>query len=384
MIQYFPVKNYTMKCRLYPNKRQAAQIDRILNVERICGNKFLYKMRNCGEFVREASDKKEEGKKVHFPDFRSIKKADNYKKLIEEDKRISIIPKGSLSGKSNSIFDAMQSAFDKTGKHPIEQWGIKYIDKDGKEKKIRGVDYFRHGKPNSFFYQGSGIYLIPTKDTDDEGNIIYKQNVFLLQVANIKSGKQKDDDYISGKVKVRGWNKNIRFDEEYKQDFLEWSQINKKQLSIRVVKDNCGDYFVTFTLPLVYKPMYVNERRDAVGVDVGEKAIATLDNGEKFPNIFDAYSKMSRLKDTDKHYDRKLSRSQGWKNIKFRDAHKEDNKLVPSETYKAYDLKKKRINRKIVRIRKDYYHKVAAKIATSADIVGVETLSVRDMFERKD
>ena len=41
---YYPIPNYTMKCRLYPNKTQAKKIDEILFAVRLAYNHTLYEI----------------------------------------------------------------------------------------------------------------------------------------------------------------------------------------------------------------------------------------------------------------------------------------------------------------------------------------------------
>ena len=349
-------------------------MNEILDAIRVIWNKSLYDMIENKLWSKEKPDKKNEGEVVHFPDFNSLKKAENYNLYVTQDSRLKIIPKASLSSKANSIYDAMKKAWETTGKYPIEKWG-KYTTKDGKDE-WHGVRYIGgRNTSSSFFFQSSSMKAIP----NDDGNG-YKKNVFRLTIPNIRHGKTGDEDYVSGEVKVRGLNKKLRFEDDL--DFLQWIQ-KKPQVSVRVTKDKCGDWYAVFNFVSCRKPMDVAEN-GVVGVDVGEKTLATLDDGTKYDSVFDHCPELKKMEKTSEYYNRRLSRSEGWKNIKFRERHKEDRTLKPSKTYARYDMKQKELERRKTRIRKDYYHNVTADLLRRGSVIGVEGLRVGDMFWQKE
>ena len=416
MKKYFPLEQYSMKCRLYPNKTQAKIIDDQFHMIHVYHNNLIHDMRINGKYLTKIEDEKNPGNYVHFPDFYNtdgfeygMKTADFYKVYIKEDPRMRVIPAGVFSNQTRSIIDDMTRAYDKTGHHPVEQWGEKYTDKDGNQVE-KGIKYYTKANPrHSYWTQiaASQIHRIPERELEN-GEVIYKYNSFLVNVPKV------------GYVKVRGWNKNIRFDDSGNMDFLTWAEKNpNKKISCNVNKDKCGDFYISFAFgnskkskkasgPVVWKNMDVPEERiDIEGVDVGETNLAITASGEKFDNIFNYNKKVEPLYRKIEYLQNKRARAWGWANEKFREENnkiKKENKkkkemneslpdnqkqdfaplLTPSKAYDELTLKINKYFRKISRIKEDYYHKVADYLVTKTNTLGIEGLSVSGMFEDKE
>lgn len=362
MIQWFPVEHYSMKCRLYPTKKQAEKIDTWIRALHAVHNMILYDMRENGMYAKEVIDKEDHTKVAHFPDFAEAFKAINLKKYREENPIINLVPGGAISSINCGLNKDMRNAWVKTGRHPIEQWGFKYVNKQG-QKITKGIGYYSQKKPRrSFAYQFTTSNICQTDNP----------NTLLIRLAS------KNDEI--GCVKIRGWNQKLRFDDEHQVGFAEWATSESRIITIRMTKDVCGDYWIVFMLPLVYKPVEVPEsRKDVIGIDVGEITLATLSDATKIQNIFDHNPRVLDEKATLAFYHRKLSRSQGWMNPKFRSS----GSTEPSNTYKYYLNKLQKLERKIQRQRKDYYNQVTAMLSVSADCIGIEGLKISDMYHRK-
>lgn len=418
MKKYFPLKQYSMKCRLYPNKHQQEIINNQLHMIHVYHNNLIHDMRVNGKYLNEVEDKKNPGNYVHFPGFKTIdgleygmKAADFYKEYIKEDPRMKAIPIAVFSNKTRSIINDMEKAYGKTGNHPVEQWGEKYTDKDGNQIE-KGIKYYTKSNPrHSYWTQipASRIHRIPECELEN-GEVIYKYNSFFIYIPKV------------GHVKVRGWNKDIRFDEDGKMDFLTWVEANpRKQISCNINKDKCGNFYISFAFgnsksnkdknpggPVVWKNINIPEKRiDVEGVDVGETNLAITASGEKFDNIFDYNKKVEHLYRKIEYLQNKRARAWGYANEKFI---KENNKikkenakkkemneslqddqkqeisplLVPSKAYNELTMKINKCFRKISQIKEDYYHKVANYLVTKANTLGVENLSVSGMFEDKE
>ena len=362
MIQWFPVENYSMKCRLYPTKKQAEKIDTWIHALHAVHNMILYDMRENGMYGKEVIDKKDPTKISHFPDFAEAFKAINLKKYRDENPIINLVPGGAISSIQCGLNKDMRNAWTKTGKHPIEQWGLRYVNKQG-QKITKGIRYYSKKKPRSSFgYQTSASNIRRT----DNNNVL-----------TIRLASQNDE---IGNVKIRGWNQQIRFDNQYQTEFPEWIATQSKQITIRVSKDTCGDYWIVFMLPLVYKPVKIPEdRKDVIGIDVGEITLATLSDATKIDNLFDHNPRILSEKSTLAFYRKKMSRSDGWMNPKFRASDKEQ----ASKTYQKYLSKLQKLERKIQRQRKNYYNQVTAMLSVRADCIGIEGLKISDMYHRK-
>ena len=60
------IENYTMKCRLYPNREQEKKIDSILTGMRIAHNVTMYEMKQHNPMITKEKDG------VFWPDFRKM------------------------------------------------------------------------------------------------------------------------------------------------------------------------------------------------------------------------------------------------------------------------------------------------------------------------
>lgn len=396
MIEYFPLPQYSMLCTIDTNKTHEKKIDDIIHAIHVYHNDIIYDMRINGLYLREVEDKLNPGKFVHYPDWtkcggmfdKGMKDKNFYKSYIKKDERIKAIPASALTNATKSIINDMQKAYEKTGCHPVEQWGEKYIDKNGNEVE-KGIKYYTKSHPRkSFQTQIACSAVHPAYDKEDETKI--KDNIFFVTIPKV------------GLVKIRGWNKKIRFDPEGKIDFLEYCKNNpKKQMSCTITHETDGKYYISFSfvevqgtgknkvnLPVVWIPKNIPDvKKDFEGMDVGEINIAVLSDGTMYSNIFEKFPKLQKEKETLSHYDGKLSQMWGYKNLVFRyalhNAHKRGYQLKPSNQYVKYTEKRKKLYQKIMRQRTDYYHKLSLIIATSTNVLGVETLKVSEMFDRK-
>lgn len=376
MRKYFPVENYTMKCRLYPNKTQAKQIDDIIHGVHVAYNMILHDMLENGMYQIEKDDKNNPGFKIHFPRFSEGTESKNLKRYRENNSCVSLVPANALSSKSYGICADMKRAWESTGKYQIERFGDTFTDERG-NTVTAGCRYYCKKHPRQSFK-----YQIDVSNKNFE--ITNNRNVFKIRI-----GCTRDNLDGVGLVKVRGWNQNIKFDEQYKIDFIDWikqaQQYKDTKVTVRIKKDNCDCYWICFSFPLVFKPLNIPDNKEVCeGVDVGEINLATLSSGKKYESYIDANKRCKKIKKNKKHYQRKLSRSCGWANESFRKNHKKDKTLEPSKTYLKYDMKDKKASAKIKRVRENYYHNVTAEIIASTDYLGIEGLRIKDMFHQKD
>lgn len=374
MTEWHCIPNYTMKCRLYPNKEQAKKIDAAIQAVKVYHNCILYDIFNnlvgTTEKAYKPSKKKkaaedsgdgkenpnnvrrddiEEGDPVHFIDtsLRIFTTAEYKNNLAQEHPVINCAPSGALLGLQGIKADiSREFGFnDKTvPRNPIE---------------FRKPQYYSNRKPRrSYTYQEAFSKISAT----DNRNVLH---VYLCKV---------------GTVKMRGWNKNIRFDESSICDFVEWATTNKRnRVVITVSKDNCGDYWICFKLSNVYKQM-PNATNTDVGIDVGIKDLMITSNGDKYGN--------PKFKQTNaKHVKAlscRLSRRQGWSNISFRDAHKANPEIQPSRRYERTHLAHAKLERKIQWRRNSYNNRITYDVVANNKFIGVESLNVKGMFKNKN
>lgn len=182
-----------------------------------------------------------------------------------------------------------------------------------------------------------------------------------------------------GNVKVRGWNQSVRFGLNQDLDFVSYAMSDpKKQVTVTVSKDNCGDYWICFKLQNVYKPMAVQQHGE-IGIDVGVKDIAICSDGKKYIN--------KKFKKAEKEHvraiNRRMSRRQGWANEEFRAAYKLDLNLKPSKLYEDMVLSNAKLQRKIARRREYENHHITTEIVANHSYIAVETLNVSGMFRNR-
>ena len=338
------VDAYTMKCRLYANESQKELIQKALAGVRVYYNCTLFEMFTNFSCTKEKEKKTKDGEQtgeiVHFPDLKLAQSKEWKAKLMSEHPIIESAPAGALMGKNSCIGADMKKSL---GKLPVEY-----------QKPV----YYSNKHPRmSYTYQETCSKIERSEN----------HNVFYITLNKI------------GRCKVRGWNDSIRFDEDGALDFLDYCEIDKKkQLTVTISVDRCGDHYICFKLQNVYKPMAHIIGRE-IGVDVGITNSIVLSDGKVYEN--------KRFKKAEKRnlrrLERKLARQQGWANEEFRAAHKANPEIVPSTGYEKTRLKHARLTRKIERRRANWNHKITRKIVEESGRIGIETLDVMKMFKNK-
>lgn len=366
-MHYDAVQNYAMKCRLYPNKTQKAAIDDALTAVRVFHNCLVYDMWNNGINVIEKPKKDKDGneteEKIHFPDLKKALAAGYKNRLIEEHPIIAKCPSAALITKVGIKADLIKEF----GKLPTE---------------MQKPTYYNELHPrNSYSYQET---LSKIKfEKSESGTLPHAFRMNLLRIGN---------------VKVRGWNKKLRFEDE-QTDFIKWCEGNPKtKITVVVSRDNAGDYFIVFTIKECLKPFAEVPEDNKVGIDVGVKDIAICSDGTKFEN--------KKFKKQNKRFqkllNRKLSRREGPSNEeyrarlkkyraemkKYRNAPEQSDAEPPkppniSKRYESARKRHAKLNRKIARLRDNYNHNVSRRIVEEHSFIGVESLNIKGMTRNK-
>lgn len=366
-MHYDKIQNYAMKCRLYPTKTQQQAIDNALTAIRVFHNCLVYDMWNNGRNLTEKEKKTKDGTKtsevVHFPDLKSALSASYKNELIEQHPIINCCPQAALTTNVGLKAD-LKKEF---GNLPIEY--------------AKPVYYNDLHQRTSYTYQEKLSKIQPGELTEG-----VQQNVFRVNLANI------------GPVKVRGWNKKLRFGDEH-TDFLNWAVQNPKtNISVIVSRDLAGDYYVVFKVKECLKP-FAEQNDRKVGIDVGIKDLVICSDGTKFENR--KYKK--REKRHQKLLNRKLSRRWGPSNEEFRAARKKNRAecrtyaadpdafsgkeppkpIRPSGGYQKAKMQHSRLNRSISRRRDLWNHEISRKLVEENSYIAVETLNITGMVRNK-
>lgn len=347
MVQYDYVKNYTMKCRLYPNKECAKRIDDALIVIRVFHNCAIYDLFNKINTKEKPSKqkKKEEsnytGDTVHFIDMKSMMSASYKRKLIEKHPIINACPQGAITTNNGLVADLKKELDTRL---PIEFQKPSY--------------YTKNRTRRSYTYQ----------ERLSKIELSNNENVFYFTFSKV------------GRVKVRGWNKNIRFDENGATNFLDYAKKHSSDImTITISKDACEDYWICFKLKFCFKP--INEQNEVkhCGIDIGIKDIIVVSDGTKFENKRYRKDEKVHLK----VLNRRLSRREGWANKDFIGKYKKDNTLQVSKGYESTKLKHAKLERQIARKRKLYNNEITKMVISEYSLIGVETLNITSMFRNK-
>lgn len=138
----------------------------------------------------------------------------------------------------------------------------------------------------------------------------------------------------------------------------------------------------------VYKIVKVEEEKKEIGIDVGISTLMTLSDGTKYDNPRFKNGKDGSVRQHREILNRQLSRRQGYSNIEFREKlrelRKEDINLEPSKRYIETKIKKAKLERKVTRQRKYHMENMVLEVIRRSDFIGIETLSVKDMYVKKN
>lgn len=355
--KWIQVKNYCMKCRLYPSEKQKTQIEALLRGTQAAYNMTLYKIKAEKRFTREKPNKDGDGV-IHFPDFNAAFAKSALDELRHDNEFVNYVPGEALSSSVHGLASDMKKSWEKTGRLPVEMWGKKY-----------GPSFYNQKRPRTSFCYTTSPKNIQV--TDNAG--VVKIKVYSRNYA------------VDGMIKARGVNQRIRFSDDLTQTFQGWiSSGNVSKLPIRIEK-SLDQYYVVFMLRDIYKPYTVSEERKVhVGIDVGEITLASLSNGRKYESIFDANRYFEHNTRSIEELNKILSRKQGWKNIAFREAHKKNTELTPSKAYLEADRRYKQLSARRTNRKNTYYHMVVSDICANYEGIAVEGLSVKDMYWYKE
>ncbi|QNR21090.1 IS200/IS605 family element transposase accessory protein TnpB [Exiguobacterium sp. Helios] len=157
---------------------------------------------------------------------------------------------------------------------------------------------------------------------------------------------------------------------------LKWVRFaNSRQVAGRILnatirRNASGKYFVS--LLVEQESHELSKTGSSVGVDVGLKNFAILSDGTVYKN--DRYFRS---------LEKKLAREQRKLSRRQRIALDKKVKLSESKNYQKQKRKVARIHEKIANKRTDFLHKVSTEIVKNHDIIGIETLQVKNMQKNR-
>lgn len=360
-------QGYTMKVRMYPTKKASEIIDSYFLALEKAANITLWELKQHNPEICKSTKNDSE---TLWPNFGNMAKASwlNYLRSINHS--IANLPGSALSSSVGGLFLCdMQRAWEMQGKLPIDDW----FDKRD-EKGHRVLKFYGQGKKKSSYF----LQINAGKFERDEQDRIY---VTL----------PKD----LGRARLRGWYENITFGEHMLSFFEYYSDNPKKALSCRISKNSIGEYYLTIQLQDVNRRYKVHDNREPVGIDVNltkETGVVSTSNGCYENKKFKA---QVEARDIELH--RRMSRRYGISNDDYRNDLKviqkmnkkllyEDRKPLPSPSkrYQKADMEQKRLSLKVARRREYYQHQISANEVGSATLIGIESLSVKNMMQNNN
>ncbi|WP_214797345.1 IS200/IS605 family element RNA-guided endonuclease TnpB [Exiguobacterium sp. s5] len=141
-------------------------------------------------------------------------------------------------------------------------------------------------------------------------------------------------------------------------------------ISATIRRNATGKHFVSLCVEQVIDEL--PKTGSTVGVDVGLKNFAVLSDGTVYQN--------------DRHFrslEKKLAREQRKLSRRRFIALNKNVKLSEAKNYQKQKRKVARIHEKITNRRTDFLHKVSTEIVKNHDVIGIETLLVKDMQQNR-
>lgn len=380
-IEYHSIPDYSMKCRLYPTPHQKKMLDEILFGVRLAYNNTVYA-------IFEKNDKRLLKSDV-FINFDYIVTAEWLHELIANDERIRHAPSASITNGKNGVFRnnlKRSCCYYKKLKRGVPR--KLHTGENGKPAPLpitqTEAHYFSKKHPCSSFYWQLRLSAIkPYKnnnpDTPRTSDVLY------IRVPYTSTDGKSQNCF----VKCVGFNTKLKFGEHHNLSFVEYiEQHHSQKIGTRIIKDNCGDYFISFTFSgkkwkdKVWKPMKAAPPNSTVGVDVGIEYALTPSVGAPVNNKRYKQKEAKTLA----VLERKLSRMQGYKNPAWRKKQKElpaEEKEQPSNNYKRTMRKYQQLHRRIANKRAYHNHKTTRHLIEQYQRIACETLDIMEMV-RKD
>lgn len=153
--------------------------------------------------------------------------------------------------------------------------------------------------------------------------------------------------------------------------FANSRQVEGRILSATIRRTASGKYFVS--LLAEQEIIGLPKTGSSVGVDVGLKNFAILSDGTVYQN--DRYFRA---------LEKKLAREQRKLSRRQLIALNKKVKLSEARNYQKQKRKVARIHEKIANKRSDFLHKVSTEIVKNHDIIGIETLQVKNMQKNRN
>lgn len=230
--KWYLIPSYTMKCRIYPNKKQTELLEKALYGLKVAYNAALYDMYMNHANTTETRSTKDNSKFVHYADFDSLCDKTYLDELREKYPIVKYVKSGAMSTNNGIFHTDMKRSLTKNSQNktknaeskglPLECFDYKDLHFYSKKKPRKSLT-FQVANSNFHLERKENQKATKTKNIKEHNrNVLY---CFFEKF----SDKTKEE---FGDLKIRGWNKNIRFDENGNMDFIDYLEqfrIDKKR-----------------------------------------------------------------------------------------------------------------------------------------------------------
>jgi|HigsolmetaAR206D_1030411.scaffolds.fasta_scaffold00003_180 putative transposase len=150
--------------------------------------------------------------------------------------------------------------------------------------------------------------------------------------------------------------------------FAKSREVDGKIIKATIRRNPSGRYFISIVAEVDINPF--PSTGSAVGIDMGLIDFVIASNGERFPHI----RSFKRL-------EAKLAKEQRILARRREQAIKDNKPLHLAKNYQKQKIKVAKIYEKMANIRNDYFHKLSTYLVKSHDLIGVESLHVKNMLK---
>ncbi|OEK58956.1 IS200/IS605 family element RNA-guided endonuclease TnpB [Staphylococcus equorum] len=192
-----------------------------------------------------------------------------------------------------------------------------------------------------------------------------KQN----KAPKFKSKKNPTQSYttknVSNTIQIDG--NRIKLPKLKKVKFSNSRDINGRILGATISRKASGKYFVSLLVEEHIQEL--DKSNSSVGIDLGIKDFAILDDG----TIYNNYRYTNKMAKKLAKEQRKLSR-------RYEQAKKDGKKLEDAKNYQKQKIKVARLHEKVVNQREDFLNKVSTIIVKNHDVICIEDLNTKGML----
>lgn len=204
------------------------------------------------------------------------------------------------------------------------------------------------------------------KDLEDSFKRFFKKQ---NKAPRFKSKKNPTQSYVtknvSNAIQIDG--NRIKLPKLKKVKFSNSRDINGRILRATISRKASGKYFVSLLVEEHIQEL--DKSNSSVGIDLGIKDFAILDDG----TIYNNYRYTNKMAKKLAKEQRKLSR-------RYEQAKKDGKKLEDAKNYQKQKTKVARLHEKVANQRKDFLNKVSTIIVKNHDVICIEDLNTKDML----